>query len=159
MIARASLAACVAVALACAPRPAVPERSGAPEAVVVPTELPNGRIELALQPRYTLGSVTRVDVAIVVTRGTISGPTEARVLASGIGGDGRPSEVLVKRIATSPVAATVGRRATTTVLWDGTDEFGARVPADAYVLLLEFASDDGTGARTVRAATTLQMND
>jgi hypothetical protein len=34
-----------------------------------------------------------------------------------------------------------------------------RVPADAYVLLVEVESDDGTGTHTVRAAATLQMND
>ena len=34
-----------------------------------------------------------------------------------------------------------------------------RVPADAYVLLLEFESKDGDSTRTVRATATLEMND
>ncbi len=58
-----------------------------------------------------------------------------------------------------PVTASAGQRATTFVTWDGTDQFRMRVPADAYVLLLEFESNDGGSTRTVRATATLQMND
>jgi hypothetical protein len=57
------------------------------------------------------------------------------------------------------VTATAAQRATTSVTWSGDDEFGARVPADDYVLLLEFELADGGAVRTVRATATLQMND
>lgn len=126
---------------------------------MLPTELPNGRVEIALRPRYVLGAGTRVDVTIVVTRGTITGPLDARIMASGINEGGAPAEVLVRHLDTAPVTITAGRRATATVTWNGEDEFGTRVPADAYVLLLEFESKDGDATRTVRAAATLQMND
>lgn len=144
---------------ACAPRPVTLERTGTPEVIVVPTELPNGRVEIALQPTYLLGAPTRVDVAIVATSGTITGPTEARVMASGINEGGSPAEVLVRRLDVNTTTASAGRRATTFVTWDGEDEFGVRVPADAYVLLLEFESNDGGSTRTVLATATLQMND
>jgi hypothetical protein len=127
--------------------------------VVVPTELPNGRVEIALRPSYVLGAGTRVDVTIIVTRGTITGPLDARVMASGINEGGAPAEVLVRRLDATAATITGGRRATATVTWNGEDEFGMRVPADAYVLLLEFESSDGGSTRTVRAAATLQMND
>jgi len=153
-----ALAIALAVA-ACGPRPVTVERTATPTVIVVPTELPNGRVEIAIQPTYVLGAPTRVDVTIVATQGTITGPTDARVMASGINEVGSPSEELVRRLHTTPAAVTAGRRATTSLTWDGDDEFGVRVPADAYVLLLEFESNDGWSTRTVRATATLQMND
>lgn len=153
-----ALAIALAVA-ACGPRPVTVERTATPSVIVVPTELPNGRIEIAIRPTYALGVPTRVDVTIVATQGTITGPTEARVMASGINEAGSPAEVLVRRLDTKAAAVTAGRRATTSLMWDGDDEFGVRVPADAYVLLLEFESNDGASTRTVRATATLQMND
>jgi hypothetical protein len=155
----ASALAVALVLAACAPRPPVEERTATPAVFVVPTELPNGRVELTLQPRYLIGALTRVDVAVIATRGTITGPLLARVMASGINEGGSPSEVLVRRLDAKAVTATAGQRATATVTWDGKDERGVRVPADAYVLLLEFESIDGGSARVVRATATLQMND
>ena len=152
----------VAIALvvaACGPRAVTVERTATPSVIVVPTELPNGRVEIAIQPTYVLGAPTRVDVTIVATQGTITGPTDARVMASGINEAGSPAEVLVRRLDTKAAAVTAGRRAMTSLTWDGDDEFGVRVPADAYVLLLEFESNDGGSTRTVRATATLQMND
>jgi hypothetical protein len=157
------LASATAVALivaACAPQgPAVAPRTATPSVIVVPTELPNGRVEIAIQPTYVLGEPTRIDVSVVATQGTVTGPTEARVSASGVNETGAPAEVLVRRLDTSAVTVTAGGRATTSLMWDGDDEFGVRVTADAYVLLLEFESNDGESTRTVRATATLQMND
>jgi len=135
------------------------ERTATPSVIVVPTELPNGRVEIAIQPTYVLGEPTRIDVSIVTTQGTITGPTEARVTASGTNDPGSPAEELVRRLDTNAATVTAGRRATTSLTWDGDDEFGVRVAADAYVLLLEFESNDGATTRTVRATATLQMND
>jgi len=155
----AAVAASVLLATACALRPDTLERTPTPEVIVVPTELPNGRVEIALRPRYLLESEVRVDVTVAAARGTITGPLEARVMASGINEGGAPAEVVVRRLGVTSVTVAAGRRATATVSWDGRDEFGVRVPADAYVLLLEFESSDGGTTRTVRAAATLQMND
>ena len=155
-------ASALAVALfiaGCAAQPVALQRTATPGVVVVPTVLPNGRVEIAVRPHYVLGAGTRIDVAFVATRGSITGPTEARVMASGINEGGAPAEVLVRRLAVSVATATADRRATTSVTWNGEDEFGVRVPADAYVLLLEFESNDGGSVRTVRATATLQMND
>jgi hypothetical protein len=157
---RASAAAAIVLVLsACTPRSVSVERTATPAVIVVPTELSNGRIEIALRPSYVLGAPFRIDVAMVATRGTITGPMEARVMASGINEGGSPSEVLVRRLDATAVTATAGRRVTTSVTWDGEGELGVRVPADAYVLLLEFESHDGGSTRTVRATATLQMND
>jgi hypothetical protein len=156
----ASAIALALVFAACAPQgPVLTQRMATPSIVVVPTELPNGRIEIAIQPTYVLGEPMRIDVSIVATQGTIVGPTEAHVTASGVSDAGTLAEVLVRRLETSAATVTAGRRATTSLTWDGDDEFGVRVPADAYVLLLEFESNDGDSTRTVRATATLQMND
>lgn len=155
----ASALAAALLLVTCAPQPVPVTRTATPSVIVIPTELPNGRIEIALRPTYVLSAPTRVDIAIVASRGTITGPTEARVMASGINENGSPAEVLVRRLAPHSTTSSAGRRATTSVTWDGQDEFGVRVPADAYVLLLEFASIDGDSTRTVRATATLQMND
>ena len=147
----------LAVALvfaACAPQSVVPPRTATPAVVVVPTVLPNGRVEVVIRPRYVLGAPARVDVTIIAARGTITGPIEARVMASGMS-----AEVLVRRLDTSAATGTADRRATTFVIWDGQDQFGVRVPADAYVLVLEFESKDGENIRTIRATATLHMND
>jgi hypothetical protein len=147
------------IVVGCAPRPITLERTATPAVIVVPTELPNGRVEIALQPKYALGAPARIDIAIVATRGTITGPTEARVMASGINEGSSPAEVLVRRLDAKAATATAGNRVMAAVVWDGADEFGVRVPADAYVLLLEFESNDGGTTRTLRATATLQMND
>jgi hypothetical protein len=147
------------VVAACGPRPVPVERTATPSVIVVPTELPNGRVEIAIRPTYVLGEPTRIDVTIVATEGTVTGPLEARVTASGINEPGSPAEELVRRLDTKAATVTGGERATTSLTWDGDDEFGVRVPADAYVLLLEFESNDGETTRTVRATATLQMND
>src|SRR5688500_14976708 len=104
---------------ACAPAPVTIQRTGTPAIIVVPTVLPNGRVEIAMQPRYVLGQRTRIDVAIVATRGSITGPREARVMASGIS-----AEVLVRRLDATAATATADRRATTFVTWNGQDQFG-----------------------------------
>jgi len=83
----------LAVALvfaACAPQPGTTTRTATPAIIVVPTVLPNGGVEIALRPSYSLSQPTRIDVAIVATRGTITGPTAARVMASGINEGGAP---------------------------------------------------------------------
>jgi hypothetical protein len=152
----------IAVALvfaACAPQSGTIQRTATPAIIVVPTLLPNGRVEVAILPRYVLGELARIDVAIIATRGTITGPLEARVMASGINEGGAPAEVLVRRLDATAVTATADRRATTFVTWNGEDQFGVRVPADGYVLLLEFESKDGENIRTIRATATLHMND
>jgi len=144
---------------ACGSGPVVVGRTATPGIIVVPTELPNGRVEIAVRPSYVLGAGTQVSVTVVVTRGTITGPTGARVMASGINEGGLPAEVLVRRLDAKASTVKAGGRATATLTWNGEDEFGMRVPADAYVLLVEFEADDGTSTKTVRAAATLQMND
>jgi hypothetical protein len=127
--------------------------------IVVTAELPNGRVEFSLGPTYTIGTRSTIEFAVVVTSGSVRGPLDARVMASGMGEGGAPAEVLVRRLTVSPATVTAGQRENAMVTWDGIDEKGARVPSDAYVLVLEFDAIDGGTTRRVNAAATLQMND
>ncbi|MEA2662871.1 MAG: hypothetical protein QOH08_2443 [Chloroflexota bacterium] len=124
---------------------------------VVPTDLPNGRVEIAVSPSYALGAVATIPVAIVVTRGSVTGPVTARVLASGIGGGGAPAEVLVRELAVTPAVVGAAGRASRTLTWDTRDLHGAVVPAGAYTLVLELRSDDAGTSRTLTAGATLEL--
>src|SRR5207249_10159229 len=69
-----------------------------------------------------------------------------------------PAEVLVRSLVATSVTAAAGQRRMTSVSWDGLDEQGRLVPADAYSLVLEFHRD-GAGAETQgRAGVTLPPN-
>ena len=127
-----------------------------PSAFVIPTVLPNGRVEITIAPSYPLGATLTIPVALVATRGTITGPVTARIMASGINEGGRPAEVLVRELGVTPVTVAAGRR-TVTLAWDTKDTKGVVVPADAYSLVLEVRAEDG-GTVTVRqAGATLEL--
>lgn len=147
--------ALAAFLVGCAPASAPTAR--APSAFVIPTELPNGRVELTIAPRYSLGAAATIPVSIVTTRGTITGPITARVLASGINGPGAAAEVLVRDLTVAPLSVETSTRRSTMVTWDTRDAKGAIVPADAYSLVLEFRSDVLGTTRTVRATATLEL--
>jgi hypothetical protein len=134
-----------------------PASARPPTVFVVPTDLPNGRVEITISPSYALGAVATIPVAISVTRGSVTGPVTARVMASGINEAGAPAEVLVRELAATPVTVGANSRRSTTLVWDTRDVNGAAVPADAYSLVLEVRSDDGGTSRTLTAGATLEL--
>jgi len=144
----------LALALGCTAAPA-PARTA--PSFVVPTELPNGRVEITVAPAYTPGSTVTIPVAIVATRGSITGPLTARVFASGINEGRAPAEVLVRELATTSFTVTAGTRRSLTLTWDTRDAKGLVVPADSYSLVLEVRSDDGGATRTATAGATLEL--
>ncbi len=150
--AKAALA--LALALGCTAAPA-PARTAT--TFVIPTELPNGRVEITIQPAYARGTTVTVPVAIVATRGSITGPVAARVMASGINEGGAPAEVLVRELVVTSSTVAAGGRRSTTLTWDTRDAKGVIVPADAYSLVLEVRSDDGGASRTLTAGATLEL--
>jgi hypothetical protein len=150
IVAAALLAACAA------PRPVATAR--APTAFVIPTDLPNGRVEITVSPSYAQGAVATIPVAISVTRGSVTGPLTARIVASGINqGGGVPAEVLVRELVVKPAIVAAATRASTTLTWDTRDANGTVVPSDAYTLLVEVRSEDGSSPRTVTASATLDV--
>jgi hypothetical protein len=128
-----------------------------PTVFVIPTELPNGRVEITISPSYALGAVASIPVAIVVTRGSVTGPVRARIMASGINEAGAPAEVLVRELAVAPLTVGANGRTSTTLTWDTRDAKGIIVPADAYSLVLEVRTDDAGASRSVTAGATLEL--
>jgi hypothetical protein len=152
---RAVAAAVAAVAIAgCTAAPAPPPRAAG---LVVPTELPNGRVEITVARSYPAGADLTIQVTVIVTGGSITGPLTARVLASGINEAGSPAEVLVRDLTATPITASAGGRRTISLTWDTKDGHGVVVPADAYSLVLTFRSEVGTETRTVTAGATLEL--
>ena len=144
----------LAIAASCTTAPAPPRTA---TTFVVPTELPNGRVEITISPAYALGSTITAPVSIVATRGSITGPLTARILASGINEGGAPAEVLVRELVVTPFTVAAGSRRSTTLSWDTRDAKGVIVPADAYSLVVEVRSDDGPSSRTLTAGATLEL--
>ena len=145
-----------AVLLSACASPA-PATARPPTVFVIPTDLPNGRVEITISPTYALGAVATIPVAISVTRGSVTGPVTARVMASGINEAGAPAEVLVRELAATPVTVAANGRGSTTLTWDTRDTKGTVVPADAYSLVLEMRSDDGGTTRMLTAGATLEL--
>lgn len=77
------------VTVACAARP-VPEIKTEPSRAIgpirVPTNLANGRVEIAIVEAYSLGVTASIPITISATRRTIRGPIAARVVTTGMGG-------------------------------------------------------------------------
>lgn len=152
------LAGALAVAIAaCTSASAPPPTPRAASGFVVPTELPNGRVEITIATGYALGATATIPVAIQATRGTITGPLAARILASGINESRAPAEALVRELPVTPVTVAAGDRATLTLTWDTRDTKGAVVPADAYSLVFEVRSDAGGTTRMLTAGATLEL--
>jgi hypothetical protein len=145
-------AALALVIAACTTAP--PPTARPPAAFVISTQLPNGRVEITVATTYALGAVASIPVTIVVTRGSVTGPVTARVMASGIG---VPAEVLVRDLAVTPLTVGANGRKSTTITWDTRDAKGVVVPVDAYSLVLEVRSLDGGTARMVAATATLEL--
>ena len=148
----------VLAALAAACAAPAPATARPPSVFVIPTDLPNGRVQVTISSAYPLGASATIPVTITVTRGSVTGPLSARVMASGVSqGGGVPAEVLVRELSVKPATVSAGATASTTLTWDTRDAKGAIVPADAYTLLVDVRSDDGASSRTVTASVTLDV--
>ena len=114
--------------------------------LVLPTTVPNGRVEVVIKPSYANGKDVTVTVRLIPSTGTLRGPLEPYVQASGFAGT-----TIVKHLAPLPVTATAARAADAQLLWDTTDDAGRAVPADDYSLVIAVLDDQGR--RTMVGAT------
>lgn len=154
-----ALAVALALAIAACtsgPMPAAIATARPSAVFIIPTDLPNGRVEVTVAPSYPLGAVAVIPVGIVARRGSVTGPLRARIMASGINEGGAPAEVLVRELAVKPVVVPANTRGSTTLSWDTRDRNGVVVPADAYTLLIEVRSEDGA-SRILTATATLEV--
>jgi hypothetical protein len=118
--------------------------------LVLPTTVPNGRVEIVMKPSYPNGRDVTVIVRLIPATGTLRGPLDPYVQASGFSGTR-----IVKHLAPLPSTATAAKPADAQLLWDTTDDAGRSVPADDYSLVIAVLDDQGRRT-TVGATITLR---
>jgi hypothetical protein len=137
----------VLVACTAAPVPA-PAPTGD---LVIPTSVPNGRVEVIVKRSYRVGETVRATIRLAPANGTLRGPLDPFIQASGFHGT-----ATVKRLALAEVSANAGATASVDVAWDMRDDAGAAVGSDDYSLVFEVVDDVG---RMSKVGATLQVRD
>jgi hypothetical protein len=138
----------VAVVLAsCASSPPVPKPAAVTD-LVIPTAVPNGRVEVVVKSGYTVGQTVRATIRLSPRTGTLRGPLDPYVQASGFHGT-----ATVRHLAVDPVIANAGS-AEVAVTWDMKDDAGTAVGSDDYSLVFTVIDDAG---RTSTVGATLQV--
>ena len=128
---------------------ASPVRTALPVSdLVIPTTVPNGKVEVVVKPTYTVGETIRATIRLAPTTGTLRGPLDPFIQASGFHGT-----ATVRHLATGPISVTAGS-GDVAVTWDMRDDGGAAVGADDYSLVFDVIDDAG---RTTTVGATLQV--
>ncbi|SRR5712691_2833843 len=125
------------------PATAVPVRD-----LVLPTTVPNGKVEVVVKSGYAVGDTVRATVRLSPTTGTLRGPVDPFIQASGFHGT-----ATVRHLAVAPITASAGA-AEVAVSWDMRDDAGAAVGSDDYSLVFNVIDDSG---RTTTVGATLQV--
>ena len=116
--------------------------------LVIPTTVPNGKVEVVLKAAYTVGQPVRATIRLSPRTGTLRGPLDPLIQASGFHGT-----ATVRRLAVDPVSVTAGS-ADVAVVWDMRDDSGTAVGGDDYSLVFSVIDDAG---RTTPVGATLQV--
>ena len=140
---RLAALAALLVFVACGSGP--PVRTSAPPGdLVIPTTVPNGKVDVIVKPTYTVGETIRATIRLSPTTGTLRGPLDPFVQASGFHGT-----ATVRHLAIDPITVAAGS-ADVAVLWDMRDDAGTAVGSDDYSLVFNVIDDAGR-ATTVGA--------
>jgi hypothetical protein len=128
---------------------APPVRTAAPVSdLVIPTTVPNGKVEVIVKPTYIVGETIRATIRLSPATGTLRGPLEPFIQASGFHGT-----ATVRHLAVDPISVSAGA-ADVVVLWDMRDDSGTAVGSDDYSLVFNVIDDAG---RTTTVGATLQV--
>jgi hypothetical protein len=140
------LAALLVIGLCSACSSAPPTRTFGPVGdLVVPTTVPNGKVDVIVKATYTVGEPVRATIRMTPTTGTLRGPLDPFVQASGFHGT-----ATVRHLAMDPISVSTGS-AEVAVLWDMRDDAGTVVGSDDYSLVFNVIDD--AGRRTTVGAT------
>jgi len=143
------VAALVALAVVASCEGAPPVRTATPVSdLVIPTNVPNGKVEVVVKAIYAVGETIRATVRLSPTSGSLRGPLDPYVQASGFHGT-----ATVRHLSVDPVRAYVGS-AEAVVTWDLRDDSGKAVGSDDYSLVFNVTDDSG---RTTTVGATLQV--
>jgi hypothetical protein len=116
---------------------------------LVPTTVPNGRVEVALRRGYAVGETVRATIRLLPTSGTLRGPLDPFIQASGFHGT-----ATVRHLSVNPVTEHAGGVAIIDFEWDMRDDAGKTVGSDDYSLVFDVIDDVG---RTTTIGATLQV--
>ena len=143
------LAALLALVLLLSCGSAQPARTLAPlSELVIPTTVPNGNVDVIVKPTYSVGETIRATIRLSPATGTLRGPLDPFVQASGFHGT-----ATVRHLAIDPVSVSAGS-AEVAVLWDMRDDAGTAVGSDDDSLVFNVIDDTG---RTTTVGATLQV--
>ena len=141
-------AAVVAVLVVASCGGAPPLRTAAPVSdLVLPTTVPNGKVEVVVKSTYTVGETIRATVRLIPATGSLRGPVDPYIQASGFHGT-----ATVRHLAVDPI--TVSAAGETMVLWDMRDDSGKLIGSDDYSLVFSVIDNSG---RTTTVGATLQV--
>ena len=128
---------------------APPFRSAAPVGeLVVPTTVPNGKVEVIVKSTYSVGEAISATIRLIPTKGSLRGPLDAYIQASGFHGT-----ATVKHLSVDPISVSAGA-GEAVVLWDMRDDSGKAVGSDDYSLVFNVVDDSG---QTTSVGATLQV--
>ena|SRR5438552_8626049 len=128
---------------------APPARTAAPVGeLVLPTTVPNGKVEVIVKSTYTVGDAIRATVRLIPATGSLRGPLDPHIQASGFHGT-----ATVKHLSVDPISVSAGA-GEAAVLWDMRDDSGKAVGSDDYSLVFNVVDDSG---RTTSVGATLQV--
>jgi hypothetical protein len=135
------------VLVSCSSAP--PARTSPPVSdLVIPSTVPNGRVDVILKPTYAVGTTIRATIRLSPTAGSLRGPLDPFIQASGFHGT-----ATVRHLSVDPISVSAGS-AEVVVLWDMHDDAGAAVGSDDYSLVFNVIDDAG---RTTTVGATLQV--
>jgi hypothetical protein len=116
--------------------------------LVIPTTVPNGKVEVVVKRGDAVGETVRATVRLIPTTGTLRGPVDPFIQASGFN-----ATVTVRHLAVNPVTVSA-RSSDVVVVWDLRDDSGQPVGGDDYSLVFDVIDNAG---RTSTVGTTLQV--
>ena len=116
--------------------------------LVIPTTVPNGKVEVVVKSGYTVGDTIQATIRLRPTTGTLRGPLDPLIQASGFHGT-----ATVRHLAVTPISVNAGS-GDVVVLWDMRDDTGTAVGSDDYSLVFNVVDDAG---RTTTVGATLQV--
>jgi hypothetical protein len=146
-MARRLIAVLAVLLVACTAVPSAPPATGAGD-IVLPTAVPNGKVEVVVKRAYGVGDTIRATIRLVPTTGSLRGPLEPFIQASGFHGT-----ATVRHLDIAPVTVNAGA-ADVPVVWDMRDDAGKAVGSDDYSLVFNVIDDAG---RTTIVGATLQV--
>src|SRR5687768_7027513 len=93
--------------------------------LVIPTTVPNGTVDVIVKRGYAVGETVSATLRLRPTSGTLRGPLDTFIQASGFSGT-----ATVRRLIVDPVLANAGTAQMAVVVWDMRDDAGTVVGGD-----------------------------